>query len=227
MTSTAEQMAQKPVRIDIVSDVVCPWCIIGYKQLEHAQLAANVPAVVFWHPFELNPNMPEEGQDLFEHVAEKYGSTLEKSREARSNLTELGATLGFAFDYADDMRMVNTFRAHQILHWAATKDQQHQMKMALFEAFFTRRMDVSDSEVLCDMAASQGLDRDEAERVLADARFADDVRQHETFWTSRGVQGVPAMVFNGRQALLGAQGIEAYKSMLQQSADNAAGDEGA
>ena len=227
MTSTSEQMAKGPVRIDIVSDVVCPWCIIGYKQLEHAQSETDVPAIVFWHPFELNPNMPEEGQDLFEHVTEKYGSTLEKSREARSNLTELGAALGFAFDYADDMRMVNTFRTHQILHWAATKDRQHQMKMALFEAFFTKRMDVSRSEVLCDVAASLDLDRDEADAILGDARFADEVRQRETFWTSRGVQGVPAMVFNGKQALLGAQGIDTYKSMLLQLSGDAADNEGA
>ena len=225
MTSPSEQIVPRPIRIDIVSDVVCPWCIIGYKQLEHAQAETNVPAVVFWHPFELNPNMPEEGQNLFEHVAEKYGWMLDKSLEARSNLTEIGATLGFAFDYADDMRMVNTFRAHQILHWAATKDRQHQMKMALFEAVFTRRADVSNADVLCDMVASQGLDRNEAKAVLADARFADEVRQREAFWTSRGVQGVPAMVFNGRQALLGAQGIEAYKSMLLQLADDDSGQE--
>jgi len=203
MTNAVENQTDRPVRIDIVSDVVCPWCIIGYKQLEQAQLKTGVPAVVFWHPFELNPEMPEEGEDLFEHVAAKYGSTLEKSREARSNLTKLGADLGFTFDYADDMRMVNTFRAHQILHWAASKDRQHAMKMALFRAFFKERKNVNDPSVLQEVTASIDLDPDEAAAVLVDKRFADDVRQHQAFWTSRGVQGVPAMVFDGKQSLSG------------------------
>ncbi len=203
-----------PIRIDIVSDVVCPWCIIGYKQLERAQAQSGIPAVVFWHPFELNPEMAEDGEDLFEHVAAKYGSTREQSLKSRAKLAALGEALGFTFDYADDMRMVNTFRAHQLLHWAASEGRQHQLKIALFGAFFTERKDVSDPEALASIAAGVGLDRGEALSVLAEARFADQVRKHEVFWTSRGVQGVPTMVFDGRQALVGAQGEERYAAML-------------
>lgn len=213
-----EQRANHPVRIDIVSDVVCPWCVIGYKQLEHAQAKTGVPAVLYWHPFELNPTMPEEGEDLFEHVAGKYGATLEDSRRARSQLTALGGELGFSFDYGDDMRMVNTFRAHQILQWAASKGRQHQMKMALFTAYFTERKDVNDPTVLSGVADGAGLDPEEASAVLADARFAEKVRQHQAFWTSRGVDGVPAMVFDGQQLLLGARGVDAYHSLLLQLA---------
>lgn len=214
MTDVENGNDPPPVRIDIVSDVVCPWCIIGYKQLEKAQAATGVPAVVYWHPFELNPAMPAEGQDLFEHITAKYGSTVEQSRKARERLTTLGAELGFAFDYADDMRMVNTFRAHQLLHWAGVEGRQHQLKMALFDAFFTERKDVNDPEVLIDAAAAAGLDRDQAGAVLADGRFAEQTRRHEAFWTSRGVDGVPTMVFDGKQALIGAQGIENYTAML-------------
>lgn len=217
MTNATEHDAgdgHPALRIDIVSDVVCPWCVIGYKQLEHAQSETGVSAVLYWHPFELNPEMPEEGEDLFEHVAGKYGTTLDSGRKARSKLSALGAELGFRFNYADDMRMLNTFRAHQMLHWAASRGRQHQMKMALFSAYFTDRKDVNDPQVLSEVAGDIGLDPEEAAAVLKDARFAETVRQHEDFWTSRGVQGVPAMVFDGRDVLLGAQGVETYRDML-------------
>lgn len=216
MNASVDETADQPIRIDIVSDVVCPWCIIGYKQLERAQVETGVPAVIYWHPFELNPDMPEGGEDLFDHIATKYGSTPDDGRKARSKLTALGEDLGFTFDYADDMRMVNTFRAHQVLHWSASSGLQHQMKMALFTAYFTDRLDVNEAEVLVDVAGGIGLDQTEALAILSEARFADKVRQHETFWISRGVQGVPAMVFEGQHALIGAQGVDAYRSMLLQ-----------
>ncbi len=101
-----------PLRVDIVSDVVCPWCVIGYHQLAHAANATGVVIDVHWHPFELNPNMVQEGENLREHLAAKYGTTLGDSIKARARLTEMGAALGFEFNYADDMRRVNTFRAH-------------------------------------------------------------------------------------------------------------------
>lgn len=211
----ADGLSDHSVRIDIVSDVVCPWCVIGYKQLEQAQAETGIPAILHWHPFELNPEMPDEGEDLFEHVAGKYGTTQDDSRKARSKLEGLGSALGFRFHYADGMRMVNTFRAHQILHWAASQGRQHQMKMALFAAYFTDGRNVNDPTVLCGVADHVGLDPEEATAVLNDARFADEVRRHEMFWTSRGVQGVPAILFGGRDALLGAQGVEAYRSMLE------------
>lgn len=214
MTESAEDEGQAPLRIDIVSDVVCPWCIIGYKQLEAAQAATGVPAVVYWHPFELNPEMPEAGEDLFAHIAGKYGSTREQSLKARDKLTALGAELGFVFDYAEDMRMVNSFRAHQLLHWAGPQGRQHPLKMTLFAAFFGGRGDVNDPAVLVQAAAEAGLDPSEAEAVLSDGRFAAPVREHEAFWTSRGVQGVPTMILDGRQALVGAQGVANYAAAL-------------
>lgn len=210
------------IRIDIVSDVVCPWCIIGFKQLEQAVAESGIGVVVHWHPFELNPHMAEEGENLQEHVAAKYGTTPEGSRKARARLTELGASLGFTFDYADDMRMVNTFRAHQLLHWAESLGQGHQMKMALFAAFFTERRDVNDPHVLADVAAGIGLDREDALAVLADGRFAEDVRTREQFWTGHGIQGVPAMIFDKHYLVSGAQGVENYRAFLAQVAEEKA-----
>ena len=206
-------MAQS-IRIDIVSDVVCPWCAVGYGQLRLALEETGAVAEIAWRPFELNPDMPPEGQDLGEHIARKYGSSPAESAKARARLTELGAELGFTFDYADGMRMVNTFQAHQLIHWAGTHAAAHGMKMALLAAYFTHRRDVSDPVVLADLAGEIGLDSAEAAATLADARFADAVRTEEQFWVSRGIHAVPTMVFQDRYAATGARGIPAYREIL-------------
>ncbi|MEO1236644.1 MAG: DsbA family oxidoreductase [Planctomycetota bacterium] len=207
------------IRIDFISDVVCPWCIIGYKQLERAVALtgskADIHVDLHWHPFELNPTMAPEGENLREHLAAKYGTTPAGSKKARERLTRLGAQLGFTFDYADDMRMVNTFRAHQLIHWAGTEGRAHDMKMALFAAFFTHRQDLNDPKVLADCAAQIRLDRREASDVLKDGRFAQSVRGAETMWLRQGIQGVPAIVFEQRYLLTGAQGVETYSAALE------------
>ncbi len=207
-----------PIRIDIVSDVVCPWCIIGYKQLERALQETKTAADIHWHPFELNPQMAQEGENLREHLAAKYGTTPEGSRRARARLTELGAELGFVFDYTDDMRMVNTFRAHQLLKWAEEHGRGHDLQMALFAAFFAERLDLNDPAVLARVAARIGLDGDEALAVLTDGRYAEDVRQDEQFQISRGIEGVPAMIIDEKYLVVGAQGVDNYRSILEKIA---------
>ena len=216
MTGATPAGAARPIRIDIVSDVVCPWCIIGYKQLERALASTGVPAVIYWHPFELNPTMADHGENLRDHVAAKYGATPDDGRRARAKLTAIGAELDFTFNYTDDMRMVNTFRAHQLLYWAETEARTHDLEMALFGAFFTERRDLNDPAVLADLAAGIGLDRSEALAVLADGRFADAVRRVESFWLAQGIQGVPAMVFNQRHLVSGAQSADNYGLFLRQ-----------
>ena len=141
----AESAAMK-LEVDIVSDVVCPWCIIGYRQLQKAldMMPGEFAVDIRWHPFELNPGMPPEGQDVGEHLAQKYGTSPEQSQAARSRLTSLGDSLGFKFDYSPGMRMVNTFRAHQLLHWAAEQGLQTPLKLALFETFFKFRSNCVD-----------------------------------------------------------------------------------
>ncbi|GAA0776210.1 DsbA family oxidoreductase [Roseibium denhamense] len=204
------------LQIDIVSDVVCPWCIVGFKQLEQAIHETGISAAIKWHPFELNPDMPQAGENLRDHIMRKYGSTAEQSQGARDRLSEVGKDLGFEFRFADDMRMVNTFKAHQLLHWAGPEGKEHPLKMALFEAYFQDRKDLNDDEILADIAGDVGLDREEALKVLADQRFSDDVRQEEAFWTQNGIQGVPAVIFDRRHLITGAQGVENYTSILKQ-----------
>ena len=206
----------QPLRIDIISDVVCPWCIVGYSQLKQALAATGTDHEIHWHPFELNPEMPAEGQNLGEHIAEKYGSTREQSLESRARLTDLGAGLGFEFNFADDMRMHNTFNAHQLIHWANSQNLGDALEQALFSAHFTDRRDLSDSDVLVDIASEAGLDATEARAVLEDQRFAEDVRKMESFWVQQGIQGVPAIVFDRKHLVTGAQGTENYTSILTQ-----------
>lgn len=203
------------VQVDIVSDVMCPWCIVGFKQLEQALGLTGTGAYVRWHPFELNPHMAPEGQNLAEHLAEKYGSTPEQSAQNRTRLTELGQSLGFTFNFSDDSRIVNTFAAHQLLGWAQTQNKQHPLKMALFDAHFTHGLDVSDPKVLVSVAEGVGLDGDAAHEVLQSGAQAEETRAHQQFWTSRGISGVPSMVFGGKYLLTGAQGAQTYAQMLQ------------
>ena len=205
-----------PLRVDIVSDVVCPWCVIGYHQLAKAVDETGIGIDVHWHPFELNPQMADEGENLREHLAAKYGTTLEGSIKARARLTEMGAALGFTFNYADDMRMVNTFRAHQLIDWAEGQGRAHDMKLALFAAFFSRREDLNNVDVLANVAGSIGLDRDTARAMLESGDRAESVREKERFWTSRGITGVPAMIFDRQHLVTGAQGEESYANILKQ-----------
>lgn len=205
-----------PLRIDIASDVMCPWCIIGYLQLERALKATGTAHDIHWHPFELNPEMPAEGQNLREHIIEKYGSTPEQSEASRRQMAEIGQELGFEFRFADDMRMHNTFNVHQLLHWAEQQGRMHDLKLALFEAHFTHKRDLSDNNVLAEEAAGIGLDKVEARAVLEDQKFADEVRGVEHFWLQQGVRGVPAVVFDRKHLVTGAQGVENYTRILEQ-----------
>jgi len=207
------------MRIDIISDVVCPWCIIGFKQLDAALAERGIAHDVHWHPFELNPNMPREGQNLREHIMQKYGTSPADSAKSRDRMTAMGSDLGFTFAYRDDTRMWNTFQAHQLLTWAAETEHQHALKLALFAAHFTDGRDIADPEVLADVAASVGLDRAEAAAVLTDGRFADQVRQEEAGWQQQGIQGVPAIILNQRYLVSGAQGVETFGRILDKIAE--------
>ncbi|MFT5097217.1 MAG: putative DsbA family dithiol-disulfide isomerase [Psychrobacter okhotskensis] len=209
----------QPLRIDIVSDVVCPWCVIGYRQLAEALKQTNTEHEIYWHPFELNPNMPSAGQNMREHIMEKYGSSKEESNASRTRLTEAGHEVGFEFNFNDDTRMHNTFNLHQLLHWANQQARMHDLKQALFAAHFTHGRNISDNAVLADIAAETGLDRNEALAVLEDQRFAKEVRETEQHWQQQGIQSVPAVIFNERHLVSGAQGVENFTNILQQLAD--------
>ena len=213
------EQAKKPLQIDIVSDVVCPWCAIGYSQLAEALKQTNTPHEIHWHPFELNPNTPHGGRNYREHIMEKYGTTAEDVKENRARMTAAGAEAGFNFQFTDDFRTYNTFNAHQLLHWADQQGRMHDLKQALFVAHFVDNKNVADSTVLADVAADIGLDRNEALAVIADQRFANVIREAVQHSKQQGIQSVPSVIFNGRHLVSGAQGVENYKNILKQLAD--------
>lgn len=212
------------IKIDVVSDVVCPWCIIGYKRLEQAiqELGLEDKIELEWQPFELNPNMPAEGENLRQHLANKYGTTPEDSVRARDNLTNLGKEVGFDFDYFDDMKMVNTRDAHVLLQWAEQFGKQTELKLALFAAFFGQRKDVSDRSTLAAILTDIGLDANMGIATLDDASNADSIEYQENQWHQLGVSSVPTVVFNMESAVTGAQPVEVYKQILSEYAEKLA-----
>lgn len=206
----------EPLRVDIVSDIVCPWCALGYHQLRTSLEQTGTAADIHWHPFELNPDLPPEGQDLARHLAEKYGTTEEASRATRARIARLGAEVGFRFDFHDGMRTYNTFAAHRLLHWARTRGADHALNLALFDAYFTQRRNVGDPDTLIELAGSVGLETTKAASVLGEDQFADEVRALQRFWLRQGVRGVPAMVFDSRHLVDGARGVDSYVAILRQ-----------
>jgi len=206
------------IKLDIISDVVCPWCTIGYKRLEKAivELGIQDKIEIEWHPFELNPNMPKEGQNVQEHIMEKYGASMEDQKKSQEYMAEVGAELGFTFDYFDEMKIVNTRDAHILLEYAKESGKQTELKMRLVAAFFSERKDVSDKAILLQELKAVGLNPDEAISRLEsdDARY--QVQSQETYWQSLGVSSVPTMVFNKKSALTGAQPVDTYKEILNE-----------
>jgi len=208
-------MANK-LKIDIVSDVVCPWCTIGYKRLEKAikELGVEDQLEIEWQPFELNPNMPAEGQNVIEHIAEKYGSTLDQQKESQQMMTDAGEELGFKFDYFDEMRMANTFDAHVLLEYAKDFGKQTELKMTLTKAFFSDRKDVSKRDVLKEALLEVGLNADEALAKLDSDEAKLEVRNKQNYWKNMGVNSVPTIVFNRKSAVTGAQPVDTFKQVL-------------
>jgi predicted DsbA family dithiol-disulfide isomerase len=205
------------LNIDFVSDVACPWCVIGLWGLEQAlaNAADAVEADITFQPFELNPGMPAAGQNLGEHIAEKYGSTAEQSAASRAMIRARGAEVGFTFNMSEKSRIYNTVDAHRLLHWAGTVGRQRELKHSLFKANFTDGANVSDHEVLVDAAVATGLDGDEARKVLASGRYAEEVCDAEREWISCGIRSVPAIIINGRWLISGGQSTSAFEQALR------------
>lgn len=208
-----------PVRIDFVSDVACPWCAVGLKSLETALTRLpQVQADLHFQPFELNPNMPPEGEDIEEHLTRKYRSSPEQRQQIRQHLRDRGAAVGFTFTEGARSRIYNTFDAHRLIHWAGLQSAkaQHDLKLALLTAYHTNGKNPGDREVLLDTVASIGLDRAEAARVFDGGDFADEVREAEALWQDRGISSVPAVILNERYLISGGQPPEAFEQALRQ-----------
>jgi predicted DsbA family dithiol-disulfide isomerase len=208
------------MRIDFVSDISCPWCAIGLKSLEQAleRVAGEVEADIHFQPFELNPGMGAEGQDISEHITEKYGSTPAQQEQSREMIRQRGEDVGFTFNMSKRGRIYNTFDAHRLLHWAESQGPalQRALKEKLFEAYFTQGDDPSSHDVLARVAGEAGLDREQARAVLESNAYADEVRQQEYYWQRAGIRSVPAIVINERHLISGGQPPEVFEQALRQ-----------
>lgn len=213
-----------PLRIDFVSDIVCPWCAIGLAALELAleRTAGAVQAEIHIQPFELNPQMPPEGEDITEHLQKKYGLSEAQMSENRERIRERGAELGFTFGMGARTRTYNTFDAHRLMHWAGLEGDGKQvaLKHGLLGAYFTDGKNVSDHATLLEIAQSVGLPADRAEAILASDEFAADVRADEQRYQRSGINAVPAVIINQRHLISGGQPVEVFEDALRQIAQS-------
>lgn len=208
------------IKIDFVSDVSCPWCVIGLKSLETAlaRVGNEVTADLHFQPFELNPQMTAAGQDIDEHLTQKYGTTREQSERSREAIRARGEEVGFNFEMGKRSRIYNTFDAHRLLHWAGMEGRQRELKLALFEAYFTHGKNPGDHDVLVEVAGEVGLDQARAREILSSDAYADAVRKQERFYLDNGIHAVPAVIINDRHLIQGGQPVEVFEQALRQIA---------
>lgn len=211
------------LKIDFVSDVSCPWCAIGLQSLEQAleRVGGEVNADIHFQPFELNPQMPPEGQDITEHLVEKYRITPEQVAENGEAIRARGEALGFRFNMDRRNRVYNTFDAHRLLHWAAEEGHQQALKHALLRAYFTDGENPSAHDVLVRLAQEVGLDPVRAREILSSGAYAEETRQQERFYLEQGIHSVPAVIINDRYLVQGGQPVELFEQALRQVAESA------
>lgn len=212
------------MKIDFVSDVACPWCAVGLNALERAleRLGPDVPIELHFQPFELNPQMPPEGEDTVEHLSRKYGLTADQLAKNREGLRQRGASVGFAF--GERPRVWNTFDAHRLLHWAGLQSPaaQRAVKHALLKAYHGDARNPGAPDVLEAAAVEAGLDAAQAREVIASGAYADEVRAAERHWQQLGISAVPSVIINDRHLIQGGQPPEVFEDALRRLAAQAA-----
>ena len=214
----------KPMRIDFVSDVVCPWCVIGLKELERAlaRLTDVIEPDIQLQPFELNPGMAPEGQDMAEHLKQKFGRSMDQATGARDAIRARAADLGFTLSMSEKSRVYNSFDAHRLLHWAGLEGRQVALKHALFAAYFTENLNIADHDILVAKAESVGLDPVQAREVLSSGRYTREVQAAEQNWKASGITSVPSIVINRKYLISGGQTADVFEEGLRRIAAEAA-----
>jgi predicted DsbA family dithiol-disulfide isomerase len=224
------QTVPTQIKLDIVSDVSCPWCIIGYKALEQAleNLAPDIQATITWQPFELNPQMPVEGQEIVEHLTQKYSISAQQAEQNRQTVVQRGLSVGYQFGIRGGGRIYNTFDAHRLLHWAEELDREDQnqavqskqttLKLALFDLYFQQEGNPSDHKQLLAVVEKIGLDAAQAKDILNSEQFAQEVRKQQQHYQSAGVNSVPAVIVNNKHLISGGQPVEVFEQALREIA---------
>lgn len=214
-------LTHTPITIDIVSDIACPWCAIGYARLDRAmtELRDEMAFDVTWHAFELNPDQQKgQGMPITEALARKYGRSAAEIEALQNDMMRIAADLGLNFTKMQERHTSNTFDGHRLVKWATEQGKGTEMKMALFEAYFGRAEDVSDPDVLLQCVANAGLDTESGRAVLDSDRYSDLVREDEHRYQHAGINSVPAFIVNGQYLISGAQEPDTLVRALRQAA---------
>lgn len=209
------------LKIDFVSDVSCPWCAIGLCALERAleRMRGEIVATIRFQPFELNPQMAPEGEDIIEHLSAKYGIGPEQARASQEAIRRRGKEVGFTFNMSRRTHIYNTFDAHRLLHWAEQEGHQRALKHALLEAYFTQGRNPGDHTVLVEAAERVGLDARRAREILERNAFADETRERERFYLDLGIRSVPAIIVDEHYLIQGGQPVDVFERVLRQIAE--------
>jgi len=215
----------KQLEIDIVSDVVCPWCVVGFLKLQQAidnvKREHDIEINITWQPFELAPDLSLNGENLREFLAKKYNSSPDASEAARNNLTTIGKELGFDFNFTADMKRFNTFKAHQLLAWAKAKGNQTALKLALFKAYFTDHKDISNEFELALIAEHIGFNKTEVLNALQSKQYEQPVRNAQNHWINQGINSVPSNILQKKYLIPGAQDSKSWQETINKIvADN-------
>jgi predicted DsbA family dithiol-disulfide isomerase len=211
------------IKIDYISDIACPWCAVGLGGLEIAlkNLGDAIPVEIHFQPFELNPHMPPGGQEVFEHLTQKYGKTEAQVRVTQNNIRAKAAAVGFPFHPEGRKHVYNTFDAHRLIYWAGLEHghaAQHRLKRELLTTYFTLAVNLDDQTNLIEAVQRADLDIERAKDILATEEFKTEVRAQQKKYTSMGIHSVPAIIINDQYLLQGAQPPEAFEQALRQIA---------
>ena len=211
------------LKIEIVSDIMCPWCIIGYKNLEAAlkQLSETIEAKVSWWAFELNPDMPKAGLSIDDYLQQKYGLSAIEGKRKMQQVTEAGKKAGFTFNFDDDRIMINSFDCHRLLLWSKQYEKQTALKLALFDAHFTNAIFLNEQENLLKVVASVGLDKERAQVILDGDEYANEVRAEQQKAQQMGISAVPTFIINEKYSISGGQAVETFVQALTQISEEA------
>ncbi len=210
-------MISVPITIDLVSDVTCPWCIVGFKKLEQAlgQAEFSQPVSIQWQPFELNPGLPPQGELLLDNLQRKYNMSKADSENFSARLKSIGESLDFEFNIGEDFRMYDTKAAHRLLTWAQQFNLQTELKLKLFQFNFSQSLNISDTEILLSACEAVGLNVEQARAALDDELIRKKTDAEKQFWLQSGIQSVPSIILNRKYLINGAQEPEQITKVFE------------
>jgi predicted DsbA family dithiol-disulfide isomerase len=214
-------MSDAPIQVDLVSDFVCPWCWLGYKQFIDAAKGSNPKPALTFRPYMLDPSVPDEGQDYKDYMRAKFGEgSGDRFKDSRAHLERVGAERGIDFDFSAITRRPNSLAAHRVMKWAQGQDAGPAVAEGIFRAYHERGEDIGDADVLVGIAEAAGLDGTLVRELLGGDDDKLEIQQEAMFFKGLGVSGVPTFIYNGQFAVQGAQEPDKHKRAFKEALKN-------